>query len=206
MSDEELLRANERLANPPEIDFALSRVLGLYVVGRLAQRHGIRVQLRHSWYGGVTALTLLPHALVDWTERPQVMPEGAAATPAAQLPPPQRPTAPATPGPVDSAPSPEPTSANHLPIFEAARSDWFTAEPVQHARPLRPDDVHVYEDDAVDDRDRAAAASGAGYDDAWPPPQPGPAAGAAPSPAQPPLAAGGATPPPAGDRPAPPLP
>src|SRR4029453_2632540 len=60
MSDEELIQANERLANPPEIDFALSRVLGLYVVGRLGQRHGIKVQLRHSWYGGVTALTLLP--------------------------------------------------------------------------------------------------------------------------------------------------
>jgi HAMP domain-containing protein len=51
MSDEELIQANERLANPPEIDFALSRVLGLYVVGRLGQRHGIKVQLRHSWYG-----------------------------------------------------------------------------------------------------------------------------------------------------------
>jgi K+-sensing histidine kinase KdpD len=66
MSDEELIQANERLANPPEIDFALSRVLGLYVVGRLAQRHGIKVQLRHSWYGGVTALALLPHTLLVW--------------------------------------------------------------------------------------------------------------------------------------------
>ena len=36
MSDEELIQANERLANPPEIDFALSRVLGLYVVGHWA--------------------------------------------------------------------------------------------------------------------------------------------------------------------------
>ncbi|HKO85309.1 MAG TPA: nitrate- and nitrite sensing domain-containing protein, partial [Actinomycetota bacterium] len=73
MSDEELIQANERLANPPEIDFALSRVLGLYVVGRLGQRHGIKVQLRHSWYGGVTALTLLPHGLLVWPKVPQVM-------------------------------------------------------------------------------------------------------------------------------------
>ena len=79
MSDEELIQANARLANPPEIDFALSRVLGLYVVGRLSQRHGIKVQLRHSWYGGVTALTLLPNSLLVWPKVPQMV----AAEPAA---------------------------------------------------------------------------------------------------------------------------
>ena len=52
MSDDELVEANERLANPPMVDFALSRMLGLYVVARLAQRYNIKVQLRHSWYGG----------------------------------------------------------------------------------------------------------------------------------------------------------
>src|SRR6266540_1786327 len=67
MSDEELLDANQRLANPPVVDFAVSRMLGLFVVGRLAQRYGIRVQLRHSWYGGVTALVLLPSALLTWS-------------------------------------------------------------------------------------------------------------------------------------------
>jgi signal transduction histidine kinase len=77
MSDEELLDANQRLANPPVVDLAVSRMLGLFVVGRLAQRYGIRVQLRHSWYGGVTALVLVPSALLTWTgipesqERPQ---------------------------------------------------------------------------------------------------------------------------------------
>jgi HAMP domain-containing protein len=64
MSDEELINANTRLANPPAIDFAVSRVLGLYVVGRLARRHTVKVQLRHSWYGGVTALVLLPAGLI----------------------------------------------------------------------------------------------------------------------------------------------
>ncbi|HKQ01505.1 MAG TPA: nitrate- and nitrite sensing domain-containing protein, partial [Actinomycetes bacterium] len=73
MSDEELILANERLANPPEIDFALSRVLGLYVVGRLSQRYGIKVQLRHSWYGGVTALTLLPNSMLVWPKVPQMV-------------------------------------------------------------------------------------------------------------------------------------
>ena len=64
MTEDELAGANERLANPPEIDFALSRMLGFFVVGRLAERHGIQVQLRHSWYGGVTALVLIPSALL----------------------------------------------------------------------------------------------------------------------------------------------
>jgi HAMP domain-containing protein len=127
MSDEELIQANERLANPPEIDFALSRVLGLYVVGRLAQRHGIKVQLRHSWYGGVTALALLPHALLVWPREPAAMPE-PAATPVsglAELPPPDRVAAPAA------------RPADHLPIFEAARSDWFAPEPAEPPLPHR---------------------------------------------------------------------
>jgi signal transduction histidine kinase len=36
MSEDELASANERLGNPPEIDFALSRMLGFFVVGDMA--------------------------------------------------------------------------------------------------------------------------------------------------------------------------
>jgi Nitrate and nitrite sensing len=134
MSDEELIRANERLANPPEIDFALSRVLGLYVVGRLSKRHGIKVQLRHSWYGGVTALTLLPNSMLVWPKVPQmVTAEPAAATGVvqgrAELPPPER----AGAGAVEAEPAP--SGDHHLPIFEAARSDWFNDEPDAPAPP-----------------------------------------------------------------------
>jgi hypothetical protein len=123
MSDEELIQANARLADPPEIDFALSRVLGLYVVGRLSQRHGIKVQLRHSWYGGVTALTLLPNSLLIWPKVPQMVTAEPAATSGAvqgrgELPPPER------------LAEPEPDQpGDPTPIFEAARSDWFVAEP-----------------------------------------------------------------------------
>ena len=132
MSDEELIQANDRLANPPEIDFALSRVLGLYVVGRLGQRHGIKVQLRHSWYGGVTALTLLPHALLVWPKVPQAIPEAARAVAPGrgELPPPERGAPPMEPEPV---PTPAAPSGDHLPIFEAARSDWFVTEPAEPA-------------------------------------------------------------------------
>jgi hypothetical protein len=46
------------------------------VVGRLAQQHGIKVQLRRSWYGGVTAQVLVPQTLlqVDGSLRGRVEP------------------------------------------------------------------------------------------------------------------------------------
>jgi signal transduction histidine kinase len=55
---------NEKLANPPEFDLADTDQLGLFVVGRLAERHGISVSLRGSPYGGTTAIVLLPHNIV----------------------------------------------------------------------------------------------------------------------------------------------
>jgi PAS domain S-box-containing protein len=64
MSDDELAEANRRLAEPLAADVAVSRMMGFHVVGRLAARHGIRVQLRQRWFGGVTALVLLPAALL----------------------------------------------------------------------------------------------------------------------------------------------
>jgi PAS domain S-box-containing protein len=64
MSDAELAEANRRLAEPLAADVAVSRMMGFHVVGRLAARHGIRVQLRHCWFGGVTALVLLPGVLL----------------------------------------------------------------------------------------------------------------------------------------------
>jgi PAS domain S-box-containing protein len=64
MSDAELAEANRRLDEPLAADVAVSRMMGFHVVGRLAARHGIRVQLRHSWFGGVAALVLLPAALL----------------------------------------------------------------------------------------------------------------------------------------------
>jgi HAMP domain-containing protein len=64
MSDEQLVKVNQRLAKPPDIDFALAKMLGFFVVTQLASRHGVKVQLRHSWYGGVTALVLVPRRLI----------------------------------------------------------------------------------------------------------------------------------------------
>jgi PAS domain S-box-containing protein len=87
MSDDELVEANRRLAAPLAADTAVSRMMGFHVVGRLASRYGIKVQLRHSWYGGVAALVLLPTALLASAgERPAVAPPVPVVSPDPLLP------------------------------------------------------------------------------------------------------------------------
>jgi len=70
ISDQEMAHANWRLDNPPVVDVAVSRRMGLFVVGRLAARHGVRVRLRHAQAGGLTALIWLP----DTVAAPEVVP------------------------------------------------------------------------------------------------------------------------------------
>jgi PAS domain S-box-containing protein len=85
MSDADLAEANRRLAEPLAADIAVSRMMGFHVVGRLAARHGIRVQLRDRWFGGVAALVLLPAALLGSAgEHPAMappVPAGVMASP-----------------------------------------------------------------------------------------------------------------------------
>jgi signal transduction histidine kinase len=64
MVPQRLQELNERLANPPDINPANTEQLGLFVVGQLARRHGVRVVLRPSPYGGTTAVVLIPVALI----------------------------------------------------------------------------------------------------------------------------------------------
>jgi hypothetical protein len=64
LSADDLGDINRRLASPPEFDLADSDQLGLFVVGRLAARHHIKVSLRPSVYGGITAILLLPFGVI----------------------------------------------------------------------------------------------------------------------------------------------
>ncbi|MGV9675616.1 sensor histidine kinase [Nocardia sp. NPDC003482] len=79
MTPEDLARANAMLSRPP--DFAVATLssdsrLGLFVVARLAVRHGISVKLSDSVYGGVRAIVLIPNSLIttgpagDGSEQP----------------------------------------------------------------------------------------------------------------------------------------
>ena len=66
MGAEEMAHDNWRLDNPPVVDVAVSRRMGLFVVARLAARHGIRVRLRPGPDGGLTALVWLPDETVTY--------------------------------------------------------------------------------------------------------------------------------------------
>lgn len=64
MSEEDLHEANLRLDSPPTVDVSASRRMGLFVVGRLATRHQITVELRNREQGGVAATALIPASAV----------------------------------------------------------------------------------------------------------------------------------------------
>ncbi|MEU8974156.1 ATP-binding protein [Streptomyces monashensis] len=80
------------LTAPDAFDPTRHDRLGLYVVGRLAARHGIEVSLRDSPYGGTTALVRLPSA---------VLAEATAAEPTAAA-------------PIAQAPEPVPAGGGHI--------------------------------------------------------------------------------------------
>ncbi|WP_062190135.1 nitrate- and nitrite sensing domain-containing protein [Streptomyces sp. AVP053U2] len=64
LTAEDFADINHKLANPPTVDAAISQRMGLFVVGRLSGRHGIRVQLRPSGeQAGTTSLVMLPDAI-----------------------------------------------------------------------------------------------------------------------------------------------
>ncbi|ELS51397.1 hypothetical protein STVIR_7581 [Streptomyces viridochromogenes Tue57] len=67
MGKETLAEANRRIEQSEALDLFDSDRLGLFVVSRLASRHGIKVHLRTSPYGGTTAVVLLPTALLHST-------------------------------------------------------------------------------------------------------------------------------------------
>lgn len=64
MGEEDLAAANQRIVDRSELNLANATRLGLYVVSRLTERHGVRVQLKESPYGGTTAVVLIPLDLV----------------------------------------------------------------------------------------------------------------------------------------------
>ncbi|MFD7440585.1 nitrate- and nitrite sensing domain-containing protein [Streptomyces sp. NPDC059909] len=86
LSPEDLAAINERLASPPTVDVSVSRRMGLFVVGRLSLRHGIRIQLRPSDSGGTTALVMLPVDVAHGGKKPSAKPGAGAQNGAPQGP------------------------------------------------------------------------------------------------------------------------
>ncbi len=144
----ELAEINTRLASPPEFDLANSNQLGLFVVGQLAARHGIKISLRESAYGGTTAIVLLPRSIIAsdgvaaW---PQTGPAGRSAL--------ARVAGAAHPG-GGGEPAADPDQA---PAFSLTGRHQFDAAPPAPGGP--------------------GAAGGPDYRGPWePPPRPGPSA------------------------------
>ncbi|MEU8259029.1 nitrate- and nitrite sensing domain-containing protein [Micromonospora sp. NPDC048999] len=85
ISPEQLHELNERLATPPQVDVAVSRMMGLVVVARLGSRHGVKVELRPGADRGTVAdvtlptSVLVPRALAGRGQPAAALPAGAAA-------------------------------------------------------------------------------------------------------------------------------
>ena len=83
IAPDQLAEINQQLAKPPDFDLANADRLGLFVAGRLAGRHNVRVSLRPSPFGGTTAIVLLPGSIVVMpADTAQLSDQGALGAPA----------------------------------------------------------------------------------------------------------------------------
>jgi signal transduction histidine kinase len=106
MGQDEIARINDSLANPPEFDLADSDRLGLFVVARLAVKHRIKIVMRPSPYGGITAIVLLPRAIVVNHDAPDASQNAmVAAAPLAAVAAAAARAGPATPDPATPGPT-----------------------------------------------------------------------------------------------------
>ncbi len=76
MSEDQLAAINTTLADPPLFDLSGSDQLGLFIAGQLGKRHDVRITLRSSPYGGVTAVVLIPTELIIDSELEDGIPAG----------------------------------------------------------------------------------------------------------------------------------
>jgi signal transduction histidine kinase len=125
MTDGELEAVNRRLAgDPPAAADDPGQGLGTWVAGRLARRHGVRVQLRRSPSGGVTALVFFP-------ERLTIAPE-PAGPPSLEPPPPAE----------EGEPAPDPAAVAGMPLRRYVTQDRDGDRPLPRRAPhasLAPD-------------------------------------------------------------------
>ncbi|MFD4241378.1 nitrate- and nitrite sensing domain-containing protein [Streptomyces sp. NPDC058525] len=121
MGRETLSDANRRIEQSEALDLFDSDRLGLFVVSRLSSRHGVKVHLRPSPYGGTTAVVLLPNSMLQGAitaGAPEPEPRAGAAAAEAR-------TAPPAPVPA-TAPAAKPPAAGRAeqpPAMTVVRED-----------------------------------------------------------------------------------
>ncbi|MER6306375.1 ATP-binding protein [Streptomyces sp. NPDC001657] len=124
MSAERLAEENSRLVRRERLDLVPTKVLGLFVVGNLARRSGIRVTLSRTPGGGVTGTVWLPAALLlavnpaptPSPATPPSAPESAEMTATAQPEPSSTDEPGPTPEPEPPSPSASASGATPLPV------------------------------------------------------------------------------------------
>lgn len=119
MSDEQLVAENRRLVERERLDVAPTQVLGLFVIGRLARRHGLTVTLAANHPQGVIAVIDLPGQLIT----APVGPTAPAPQPRGIRQEARRSTTQATSGQL--VPVPERTVAAMRAVATDERFDWF---------------------------------------------------------------------------------
>jgi len=133
MSDDDLAEVNASLASPPLFDLSGSDRFGLFVAAQLARRHGIRVTLRHSAYGGATAIVLIPRDLVVPLKALGPGVNGHVTTPA-------RPVVPVPVVPVPVVPAPARPATAEQPVVAPLPEvpEPGPPEPPEHPEPPAP--------------------------------------------------------------------
>lgn len=145
--------AESLLTEPRDLSTVPSGRVGLAVVGRLADRYGLRVSLRPSARGGIGVVVLIPPNLLTESRRSRPVPRLSETGPGTSMPAPNRP-APAQapparpvtvrPEPVRSAPTrpapvpPEPThpaTTGPVPTHSAAGPQPGTEPPPVRSTP-----------------------------------------------------------------------
>ncbi|MFJ1733793.1 nitrate- and nitrite sensing domain-containing protein [Streptomyces sp. NPDC088254] len=178
LSEEDYASFNAQLAVEPQFDvvaLADDLRLGMFVIARLATRHGIAVTLRPSPYGGTTAIVLLPKDIVvrETADGERAEPDGSGAT---------GPTGPAGPtGPTVEPDTPNSAVSSPAPgVLEAVRKA-LTAPRVTTARDAvvpAHDEAHASQPpDASDTPDESGAPSATDGPDGPPPSPPAPDTG-----------------------------
>ncbi|MFF3723018.1 nitrate- and nitrite sensing domain-containing protein [Streptomyces erythrochromogenes] len=115
MGREALGDANRRIEQSEDLDLFDSDRLGLFVVSRLSARHGVKVHLRTSPYGGTTAVVLLPHSMLQGAVTVGDPAAGPAAAGPGRGPREERPAAPGRSAASPPAPPREPAAAAQQP-------------------------------------------------------------------------------------------
>lgn len=133
MAPEDILAANRQLALTDSVSPETTRRMGLFVVSRLAARHGVTVRLRptfeRSTRAGVTASIHLPGTLVIAGTTPE---STVGVTP------PRRELV-AAAAPVEPSPLSWPTAHHHnRSVPRPAGSSWFVEETYAQTGPAAP--------------------------------------------------------------------